>query len=195
MNLVLASTSKYRAGLLAQLMLPFIQVDPATLEQRQPGEDPNALCRRLATEKARSAAGEVAGEFLVIGSDQVAVCEDEVLGKPGSFERAFEQLSRCAGRWVNFETGVCLLSSTGYEETASESFAIKFRSLDDHDITRYLNIDTPFDCAGSIKLESVGIALIEDTLGRDLNTALGLPLMLLREMFARAGVNLLNEIN
>lgn len=195
MNVVLASTSPWRANLLRQLRIPFTQVDPGYEETVLPGETPKVLCERLAEGKARAAASGLRPPFLVIASDQVASLEGTILGKPGNFDNALAQLQRCRGRWLDFHTSICLMSDAGYLSVRSETFGVRFRDLSDLSLTRYLNIEQPFACAGSIMLESLGIALIDDTRGRDLNTAIGLPLMLLGEMLAEAGIDLLNQIN
>jgi septum formation protein len=196
MNLVLASTSPYRAALLARLRVPFRQLDPATPEAHVEGESPTDMCRRLAREKALAVVAERHPPgSIVVGSDQVAHLDGRIFGKPGSFDPAFKQLKACSGRWVTFETAVCVTSAEGYEATESEPFDVRFRELSDQEITRYLNIEAPWDCAGSIKAEGCGIALMQEMRGRDFNTLLGLPLMLLTDMLHDAGINLINEMN
>lgn len=196
MQLILASTSPYRAGLLGQLHLPFVQMDPMYTETRLPGEPATALARRLALGKAASLAGQApAAPYLIIASDQVAtLASGTILGKPGQFHAAFDQLKAASGQWMSFETAICLLDDHERRDIRSEVFAVKFRDLTDKDITRYLNLEQPYDSAGSVKLESAGISLIEDTRGRDLTTALGLPLMLLVEMLQGFGIDVLNEM-
>lgn len=197
MKLILASTSSYRAALLQQLHLPFLQMDPAYTEIAHEGESPGALCRRLAMEKAgQVAAQEPGGPYLIIGSDQVAYLPDgQLLGKPGDFDAALAQLQACRGKWVTFETAICLLTDTGRELTQADTMQVRYRDLDDAALTRYLNIDRPFDCAGAIKAESVGVTIISETRGRDINTLLGLPLILLVDMLAALGIDVLKEIN
>ena len=197
MNLILASTSPYRAQLLQQLRLPFNQMDPAYGETSLPDELPGDRCKRLATGKAMAvAAMSPPAPYLVIGSDQVAsLPSGEVLSKPGDFNEAFRQLKACAGQWVRFETGICLMSDTGIQQVASECFDLRYRALDDIRVTRYLNLDQPWDCAGSIRYESLGYLLVQDTRGRDINTLLGLPLLLLVEMLGKLGIDVLKEIN
>ncbi|MEX0941780.1 MAG: nucleoside triphosphate pyrophosphatase [Pseudomonadales bacterium] len=196
MNLILASTSPYRAKLLENLRLPFQILDPQFDESCHVEQDPTDRCLRLAEGKARAAAGQSPQTpYLIIASDQVASLRGAILHKPGNFDRAFEQLAACRGQWVDFNTGLCLLSNEGFMLTRTEGFAIRFRNLTDTQITRYLNLEQPYDCAGSIKAESLGIVVLDDTRGRDLNTLLGLPLMLLTEMLAEAGIDVLNKIN
>jgi len=195
-DLILASTSPYRADLLARFRLAFLQIDPGYDERAVEGESPTAMCRRLARAKAAAVAAQSPrSPWLIVGSDQVAHRDGQPFGKPGDFRGAFDQLTACSGRWVTFETGLALLSSEGGEDIRSEAFEIKFRDLSAEQITAYLNLDRPFDCASSIKAEGLGITLIEDTLGRDINTLLGLPLMLLQDMLAEHGIDVLNEIN
>lgn len=196
MHLILASTSPYRARLLENLRLPFYTLDPEFDESGVDIEDSTTLCLRLAEAKAKAAAEQSpAAPYLIIASDQVASLRGLILRKPGDFHHAFEQLAACRGQWVDFSTGICLLSSEGFILTRMEAFAVRFRNLTDAQITRYLNLERPYDCAGSIKAESLGIVILDDSRGRDVNTLLGLPLMLLTEMLAEAGVDLLNEIN
>ncbi len=195
MNLILASTSTYRAALLARLRLPFLQIDPNLAEIRGLGESPAALCLRLAQEKALAVARTgPSAPFLIIGSDQVVSVAGAVLGKPGNLVAARAQLHASAGKWVTFETAVSLVADNGYCDTRSEVCEVRFRNRNEARINAYLDIEQPWDCAGSIKAEGLGISLIEDTRGRDINTVLGLPLMLLVDMFAEAGFDLLNNI-
>lgn len=196
MKVILASTSPYRAALLEKLRLPFMQTDPRYTEERFPGEAPAELCRRLAEGKARSAARQAtAAPWLVIASDQVASLPGgEVLDKPGGFDAAVSQLQRCSGRWVAFETAICLVTNDGECRVDADVFEVRFRELAEHTIRRYLELDAPFDCAGSIRAESLGIVLIAESRGRDFNTLLGLPLMLLTDMLAGLGVDVISGI-
>ncbi len=190
-RIVLASTSKYRRELLEKLGLPFSQVDPEYIEQAVPGETPQEKSLRLARDKARAGAERLGSDqsSIVIGSDQVAHCEGEIFSKPGNFERAHEQLLRCSGRWVVFDTSVSLADEKGNELTTFvERFQLKFRSLSSTAIERYLEMDQPFDCAGSIKAESHGVLLIAETEGQDINTLYGLPLIRLTTELANVGV-------
>lgn len=196
LQLILASTSSYRAALLAKLRLPFVQIDPEYTESAVTGESPTKMCERLARAKAAAVADqEPAAPWLIIGSDQVAHLDGEIFGKPGGFAAAHAQLSKCAGRCVTFETGVALLSSEGHDIVSSERFDIRFRELTADRITRYLNAEEPYDCAGSIKAEGLGITLLAETRGRDVNTLLGLPLMLLQDLLAETGIDPLSNFN
>jgi predicted house-cleaning NTP pyrophosphatase (Maf/HAM1 superfamily) len=105
-----------------------------------------------------------------------------ILRKPGTFEKAAKQLANCSGNWVSFTTAISLIDHRGIKKQAAECFRIKYRELNSSEIDEYLKIDEPFDCAGSIKAESTGITLLDDTDGRDFNTLVGLPLMLCQEL-------------
>lgn len=192
MQLILTSTSPYRAALLEKLQIPFSQLDPRFTETTIEDESAADACRRLALGKVDAAAAqEPPAPFLLVGSDQVASCDGARLGKPGSFDVAFGQLKTCAGRWTRFESAVCLMSSDGHRRVESDVYEIHYRDLTDREITRYLNADQPWDCAGAIRAERLGIALIDDARGRDFNTLLGLPLMLLADMLRDVGVKIL----
>jgi septum formation protein len=192
-EIVLASTSPYRRELLARLGLPFQTVAPNTDEARLPGETPDALVRRLAEAKARSVASE-SPRALVIGSDQVAVLDGEVLGKPGSHERAVEQLTRASGRRVEFVTGLCLLDAgTGEASVEVVPYAVVFRRLDPRQIDHYLVRERPYNAAGSFKSEGLGIALFDRMEGEDPTALVGLPLMRLTALLAAAGVDVLTD--
>jgi len=189
-GLVLASTSPYRRELLGRLGLPFATTRPETDETALPGEAPEALVARLAEAKARAAAANHP-DALIIGSDQVAVINGTVLGKPGTPQRAHEQLRAVAGQAVTFLTGLCLLDTASDEaQVVVEPFAVHFRELDEAQIARYIDRERPFDCAGSFKSEGLGIALFERLEGDDPAALVGLPLIRLVTLLAKAGVSL-----
>ncbi len=186
--LVLASTSPYRKALLERLGKPFATVAPEVDERPFAEETPAALVARLAEAKARAAAAHCP-PALVIGSDQVATLDGDVLGKPGDHANAVRQLALAAGRRVEFLTGLCLFNSaTGRAQTAVEPFAVVFRPLGEAQLHRYVKQEKPFDCAGSFKVEGLGIALFERLEGADPNALIGLPLIRLVEMLEREGV-------
>ena len=188
---VLGSTSRYRRELLQRLGLPFEVTAPQVDETPRPGETPEALARRLALAKARAvAAGHP--HAAVIGSDQVADLDGEPLGKPGSHERAAEQLRRMRGRTVVFQTAVAVVcSESGFEQVDLAAVRVRFRALSDAEIETYLRLEQPYDCAGSAKSEGLGIALL-DAIDNDDPTALvGLPLIRTCRMLRDAGVKLL----
>jgi MAF protein len=182
-EIILASTSSYRADLLARLHIEFEQIDSLYEEFELPDESPETKAIRLARGKASHliSHSRPKGRFIVIGSDQVAHLNKMTFSKPITLDAATSQLSACSGQWVSFTTAICLIDESGLSFEAVECFQIKYRSLSVDAIAEYLAIDEPFDCAGSIKLEASGITLIEDTRGRDINTLYGLPLMLLQE--------------
>lgn len=189
--LILASTSRYRAELLRKLGLEFTARAPGVDETPQPGEPPEQLVRRLSEAKARAVAAG-AGAALVIGSDQIAVCDGRTLGKPGTPERAQEQLAALSGREVVFLTGLCLLdTATDTAQTAVDTTRVRFRSLTAAEIADYVAREQPLDCAGSFKSEGLGIALFEAIQGEDPNALIGLPLIELCRMLRAAGVRVL----
>jgi septum formation protein len=193
--LILGSTSQYRKELLARLRLPFDTRAPKVDETPLPGEAPTALALRLAAAKARAVAAHYAlapGGALVIGSDQVAHCDGLILGKPGSYERAVEQLRAMRGKTTTFDTALCLIdASSGREQIRLIPTRVRLRDLTDAEIDAYLRAEEPYDCAGSAKSEGLGIALMESMEGEDPNALVGLPLIALCAMLRAEGVNLL----
>jgi MAF protein len=191
-RIILASTSAYRKSLLNRLQIPFATANPGVKELQNPGEDPLQLSLRLACDKALAVSKTLPPlpPYIVIGSDQVANMGSQMFRKPGNFEEAAKQLASCSGNWVSFTSAISLIDQRGINKKAAECFRIKFRELDSNEIDEYLKIDEPFDCAGSIKAESAGITLLDDTDGRDINTLLGLPLMLFQELLIEYGFQL-----
>lgn len=191
--LVLASTSRYRRALLKQLGLRFAIASPAIDEARRTAEAPDALVRRLAEAKARAVAADHP-EALIIGSDQVACLDDQVLGKPGDRPRAIAQLRAASGRTALFRTGLCLLHApSGRAQVICEPYQVRFRSLSEAQIAAYVDREQPFDCAGSFKSEGLGIALLEGLQGDDPNALIGLPLIRLIALLAEAGFDVLTD--
>ncbi|WP_137886927.1 nucleoside triphosphate pyrophosphatase [Pseudomonas sp. 2FE] len=188
--LVLASSSPYRRELLARLRLPFTWSAPAIDESRHPHEDAPSLVRRLAEEKARALA-ESHRQHLIIGSDQVAVLNGQILGKPHDLARAQAQLQTASGSSVTFLTGLALLNTaTGTCQVDCIPFTVHFRNLDEARIKRYLETEQPFDCAGSFKAEGLGVSLFRATEGTDATSLVGLPLIRLVDMLLLEGVDL-----
>jgi MAF protein len=186
--IILASSSVYRRELLQRLQLPFEWASPAIDETPLPREAPAALAERLACAKANALA-ERYPRHLIIGSDQVASLDGDPLGKPGDFATALRQLQACSSRRVEFATGLCLLDSRdGTRQSAVETFSVVFRRLETRQIENYLHREQPFDCAGSFKVEGLGIALFERLEGDDPTALIGLPLIRLVSMLERAGV-------
>lgn len=189
-RLILASSSPYRRALLERLGLPFDCAAPAIDETPLTGETAEQLTQRLALNKARALAGRFP-EHLIIGSDQVLLLDGQAVSKPGNHATAVEQLSRCSGRTVRFTTSLCLLNSaTGNHQLACEPFDVSFRELDSSCIERYLHSEQPYDCAGSFKMEGLGITLFRALRGDDPNSLIGLPLIRLCDMLRREGVQL-----
>jgi septum formation protein len=192
-RLVLASTSRYRRGLLERLRLPFDVARPEADETPLPGEAPAALAGRLAEAKA-AAVARLDPDAWVIGSDQVAELDGHPLGKPGGREAAIAQLAAMSGRTVAFHTGVCLLRGAGTEHlgplAASDTTRVRFRRLDRHGIERYVDAEQPFDCAGSFKSEGLGITLFEAIDNRDPTALIGLPLIATCALLRQAGFTL-----
>lgn len=189
--LVLASTSPFRRELLARLGLPFAVCDPAIDEDPLPGEEATGLVARLAERKARAVA-PLWPAALIIGSDQVAVLDGEIIGKPGDHPRAVAQLRRASGQTVTFYTGLCLLDSgSDQQQVAVEPFRVVFRPLTTAMIEAYLHREQPYQCAGSFKSEGLGIALFERLDGDDPTSLIGLPLIWLTRMLEAAGAPIL----
>ncbi|WP_040260968.1 Maf family protein [Pseudomonas massiliensis] len=186
--LILASSSAYRHALLSRLGLPFQAEAPDVDERRESGETPSTLVTRLAETKARALAKRYPNH-LIIGSDQVAVLGDQVLGKPGGFEKALEQLTAASGRVVTFLTGLALLDShSGQCQVDVVPFTVHMRQLPENVLARYLRAEQPYDCAGSFKAEGLGVSLFERTEGADATSLVGLPLIRLVGMLGAAGI-------
>ncbi len=190
-QLVLASTSPYRRELLGRLGLPFEVANPQTDETPLPGETPTATALRLSEAKARAVALQYP-DALIIGSDQVAVMDGRVFGKPGTHARAVEQLRTLSGKTVNFFTGLCVLNAkTGEAEVRGVPTLVGFRNLDDAEIENYLRREPAYNCAGSAKSEGLGIALLSRIHGDDPNALVGLPLIALCDLLRKHGMTVL----
>jgi septum formation protein len=190
-RLVLASTSRYRRALLERLGLAFEVAAPGTDEAARAGETPAATALRLAEAKARAVAGAYP-DALIIGSDQVADCDGEPVGKPGDHAAATAQLARLSGRTVVFHTGLAVLdAATGRCRTALVDVRSTFRSLTRAEIEAYLRREQPYDCAGAVKSEALGIALFEAIESDDPTALVGLPLIRLTTMLREAGLPVL----
>ncbi len=191
-TIVLASTSPYRQQLLRQLDLPFIAVAPDYDEVMTPSVAPSLLVRHLALGKAQSLA-EKYPDALIIGSDQVfADSRERPVGKAGSLEAAFQQLRQMAGKTHCFYTGLAVVDTkSGVVQADVATFSVTLRSLTDEQIYDYLQRERPFDCAGSFKIEGLGIALMAKMAGDDYNALIGLPLMKLVDMLELSGVKVL----
>ena len=190
-NIVLGSTSVYRRELLARLRLPFAVVPSHVDESPLAGESPAALAARLALSKAQAVA-KLHPQSVVIGCDQVADLHGTALGKPGNFDCAKQQLQAMRGQTVVFQTAVAVVClENGFCEHVLVPVAVKFRTLSDLEITNYLLLEEPYDCAGSAKSEGLGIALLESIESDDPTTLIGLPLIRTSAMLRAAGISLL----
>lgn len=190
-KLILASTSPYRRELLGRLGLPFDVANPQTDETPLPGESPEAMALRLSEAKARAVAASFP-DALIIGSDQVATVDGKIFGKPGTHERAFEQLRTLSGKTVNFFTGLCLFNSrTGQADVRGVPTLVTFRQLSDTEIENYLRREPAYNCAGSAKSEGLGIAILSSMRGDDPNALVGLPLIALCDMLRKEGMAIL----
>lgn len=189
--LVLASTSPYRRELLARLQIPFAVIAPQVDETPLHDESPEATALRLSQLKAR-AAHHAFPRALIIGSDQVATIDGRQIGKPGSHEKAVQQLRLLRGRRVLFHTALSLYNSaTGSLQSTVVPTTVYLRELSDEQIDAYLRKDQPYNCAGSARTESLGIALIRKLEGDDPNALVGLPLIALTQMLDREGLDVL----
>jgi septum formation protein len=188
-SLILASTSRYRRELLERLRLPFEVVAPQVDETPRPDEPPAALAERLARAKAAAVAAQHP-QAVVIGSDQVADLAGEAIGKPGSHERAVAQLRAMRGHAVIFHTAVTVMrSATGYERSVQVPVTVRVRDLSDAEIEHYLRTEQPYDCAGSAKAETLGIALLDAIESDDPTALVGLPLIRTSAMLREAGID------
>jgi len=191
MKLILASSSPYRRELLERLKISFEVIAPDVDEAPRPGESPSALVDRLSIEKAQKIADGKPGT-LVIGSDQVAVYNGSIVGKPHSHDKAVEQLRSASGRAVTLYTGLALVNAdTGHVQHEVIPYRVTFRSLTDAQIESYLRKEQPYSCAGSVRSEGLGIALLERFEGDDPNTLIGLPLIRLVRMLENEGINVI----
>jgi len=190
-RLILASSSPYRRELLDRLRLKFEVIVPEVDESPLPDESPGELVTRLAEAKARSA-GLGLEHSLVIGADQVAVLDGRMVGKPHGRADAVGQLQAASGRVVALYTGLALLNvDSGRVRSAVVPFRVEFRTLDTGIIQRYLEIEQPYDCCGSVKAEGLGIALLRRLEGEDPNALIGLPLIRLVELLGAEGFQVL----
>jgi len=190
-QIILASSSPFRKELLQRLQLDFDAISPEIDETALNGESPAELVARLSLQKASEIA-KSRPDALIIGSDQVAVLDGQILGKPGNHQRATEQLQAASGKRVSFLTGLCLLDSRdGSHQDLVVPFDVEFRQLSTEMIEAYLQREQPYNCAGSFKSEGLGIALFERLDGDDPTALIGLPLIRLTWMLEKVGVDVL----
>ncbi len=187
-SLILASSSKYRQALLSRLGVNFECISPAIDETPLPNETPLQLVKRLSIDKANKVA-QIHPENFILGSDQVAVFEQKIIGKPKVFEAAYKQLSAFSGNSIQFLTGVALINRK--EKVCSfehSEVTVRFRCLTKQQICSYLEIDQPFDCAGSFKVERLGISLFESINSDDPTSLEGLPLIKVCSLLRSVGL-------
>ncbi|MCU7373324.1 Maf family nucleotide pyrophosphatase [Paucibacter sp. O1-1] len=190
-RLILGSSSPYRQELLHRLRIPFDVVSPDIDETALPGEAPAALAKRLALAKAQAVARQHP-EAIVIGSDQVADLHGQALGKPGTHERARDQLHAMSGQQVVFHTALAVVCAA--QDFAAQDLApvqVRFRTLSIAEIENYLRAEQPYDCAGSAKAEGLGIALLSSIESDDPTALIGLPLIRTCRLLRQAGIELL----
>ena len=192
-TLVLGSTSPFRKSILEKLNLAFECAKPNIDETALKNETPQALVERLAIEKAKAVAKEFPNA-LIIGSDQVAVCDGEILGKPHNFENGVKQLTKFSDKNVTFYTGLCVYDSFNDKSISLiEPFIVHFNQLSQTEIESYLKAEQPYNCAGSFKSEGLGICLFKKLEGDDPNSLIGLPLIKLVEILKQHGLDVLAE--
>lgn len=187
-KIILASSSAYRRQLLDRLRLDYECHSPDVDESVRDGESASDYVRRLAEDKARAIAGDYP-QAIVIGSDQCALLDGRILGKPGSHENALRQLRDAQGKTVLFHTAVCVLNLARDVCLIEEvPFEVEFRNLSDAQLTHYLQVEQPYDCAGSFKAEGYGVCLFSALRGDDPSALIGLPLLRLTTMLESAGI-------
>jgi len=188
--LILASASPYRAELLSRLQLAFRIVPSALDETPQAAERARALAGRLALAKARLVAERYPGQ-IVIGADQVAEHNGASLGKPGSVPRAIAQLERLSGQTVVFHSAIAVLREPTIRQVIVPT-TVRMRALSKHQIVDYVRRERPLDCAGALKSERLGIALVRSMHSEDPSALIGLPLIALVDLLAEFGVHVLS---
>ena len=191
MNIVLASSSPYRKDLLSKILDNFTCESPNIEEAQIPSESFEEMAERLSFEKAKALESKHPNS-LIIGSDQVASIDEQILRKPGNADKNFEQLKLCQGKTAHFYTGLCLLNTrTGKHQSSVEHYATKFRTLSTPQLKNYIEKEKPFNCAGGFKMEGLGISLFEAIEGKDPNILIGLPLIRLIDMLENEGISVL----
>lgn len=191
MDIVLASSSPYRKQLLSKILSNFRCASPDIDESKLATENFREMAERLSIEKAH-ALSEQFPNSLIIGSDQVACIDEQILRKPLNKENNLTQLKLCQGKTAYFYTGVCLLNSkTGEYQSAVENYATTFRNLNEQQLKNYIDKEQPFNCAGGFKMEGLGISLFKSIEGQDPNILIGLPLIRLVEMFENEGIQVI----
>ena len=193
LNLILASTSRYRREVLERLGYPFTTKASSVDETPLEGETPEQLALRLAIAKARAVAKDNPG-CVVIGSDQVCALGNKALGKPHNYEGAVRQLTDMQGNTLVFHTAVCVIGADGSEQTCVSDTRIEMRALSAKAIAAYVRREEPYDCAGSAKIEKLGIALMKSVSSDDPTSLIGLPLMRVTDMLLETGIEVIDGL-
>jgi len=189
-TLILASTSRHRRTLMERLGLPFSAVAPGVDESRSFREPVEQLVKRLSRAKAEAVAAGNPGS-IIIGSDQAAEREGEILGKPGDHATAAAQLKAASGKYMKFHTGLCVIDTRdGRVQEYTDVTRVAFRRLTDTEIERYLQAEKSYDSAGSFKSEGLGISLFEGIESNDPSALIGLPLITLCRFLRTSGLEL-----
>jgi septum formation protein len=189
-RLILASSSKYRKLQLQRFGIPFDCESPEIDETALNNESPLELVGRLAVKKAEAVSRQYP-QAVVVGSDQIAVFDGQVIGKPGTHQAARKQLSSFSGQVVEFLTAISVLCrESDFSEQYTDCTRVCFRTLQDEEIERYLQQEKPYDCAGAFKAESLGIVLFERIISEDPTALIGLPLIRTAAMLRSAGLPL-----
>jgi septum formation protein len=194
MQLILASTSRYRRAMLERLDRPFDVMPPGVDETHLPGETPLQIALRLSLAKAQAVAVKAKeNDWIVIGSDQTATMDGiSTVGKPQTHENAVLQLRQASGKQQVFHSGLAVIRpKTGFSEVLCIDTVVQFRTLSESTIEQYLRKEKPYDCTGSAKIESLGIALVASVSCPDPTALVGLPLIALTALLQRAGLSLL----
>lgn len=196
MQIILASSSPARKEILTRLKIPFIAISPDIDETPTPGETPIELVQRLAKEKALAIAANCQEPAIIIGSDQVAMINDQIVGKPHTHENAITQLQAASGQCVTFYCGMSVhLTPSNHTDVILEKTDVYFRELTLKEIELYLHQEQPYQCAGGFKSEGRGALLTEKIVGTDPNCLIGLPAIALQGLLLEQGVNLLEYVS
>lgn len=188
--LILASSSPYRKQLLERLHLDFICISPDIDETAKSNETAHDLVNRLAYEKASAVNKMHADSAIIIASDQIALLNTDILGKPHTTENAIKQLSQFSGKKVTFLTSLCVLNNnTGQHDSAIDEYHVFFRNLTQTEIANYIRIESPLNCAGSFKCEGLGATLFSKMEGNDPTSLIGLPLIMLSNLLRKHDIN------
>jgi MAF protein len=192
MNIILGSSSKTRRKQLTNLGVEFTVMSPDIDETPLLHESAPELVIRLAMEKAQAVADKQHEPAVIIGADQVCVCDGEIIGKPHTRENAIKQLLRSSGKTLTFYTGLAVINTaTLANDAVMAPTDVTFRELNHHEIESYVDKAKPLHCAGSFNIEGLGIVLFEKIISDDPSALLGLPLISLTTLLRRNGVSLI----